>query len=97
MRLAYAIHCTRQGCERLAAFKIAARWSDGVTEELKTYALVCEPCLPAAFRDSVAKNTACLRAKNERLEKPGIYRMAAGRRDQQLDRCIDLEVRLVSE
>ena len=35
MNPSYSVLCTRQGCARPALYKIAARWSDGVTEELK--------------------------------------------------------------
>ena len=44
----YAVLCYRPGCDRPAAYKVAARWSDGVTEELKTYSLCCAECLPCA-------------------------------------------------
>jgi hypothetical protein len=29
----------------LACYKIAARWSDGATDELKTYGFACEQCV----------------------------------------------------
>jgi len=92
MLSSYPIRCTRKGCGRPALYKIAARWSDGVTEELKTYALVCAECLREGYQESCAKNAACRRAKGETLEKPGIYLLARGERDQQLRRCSDLEV-----
>jgi hypothetical protein len=87
----YPIRCTHKGCARLAVYKIAALWSDGATEELKTYALCCAECLPVLFRLSVKKNAACVRARGEFLEKPGIYRLSAGQRDRQLERCPELE------
>ena len=34
----YPIYCYRKGCGKPAEFKIAGRWSDGATNELKTYA-----------------------------------------------------------
>ena len=46
--LPYLVCCT--GCGRPAGFKVAARWSDGATAELKTYALGCEGCLPVLRR-----------------------------------------------
>jgi len=91
MHQSYPINCTRKGCARPAVYKIAARWSDGVTEELKTYALVCAECLPEVYRESCAKNAACRRAKGETLAKPGVYLLARGQRDQQLRRCPELE------
>jgi hypothetical protein len=97
MLSSYPIRCTRKGCDRLASCKIAARWSDGVTEELKTYALACEECLPEAFHESCRKNRACRRARGETLELPGIYRLAHGQRDHQLERRPDLEASLLNQ
>jgi hypothetical protein len=90
----YPVRCYTPGCEELAAYKIAARWSDGVTGELKTYALSCAGCLGAWFARSRAKQAACRRAPGETLEPPGIYETARGRRDQELVRRTDLEQQL---
>jgi hypothetical protein len=87
----YPVRCYTPGCEELAAYKIAARWSDGVTQELKTYALTCERCLRAGFERSRARQAACRRAPGETLDPPGIYETARGRRDPQLVRREDLE------
>jgi hypothetical protein len=92
----YAVRCYRKGCEQLAVYKIAARWSDGVTEELKTYALTCPDCLPELFRRSCAKQAACRRAPHETLEPPGIFELVRGQRDRQLTRRLDLELQLGS-
>jgi hypothetical protein len=94
---AYPVLCYEPGCGRPAEYKIAARWSDGITSELKTYGLTCEECLPAWFRRSLAKQRACRRAANEVLEPPGIYRLVKGQHDTQLQRLPDLEMRLLSE
>ena len=93
----YPIYCYRKGCEQLAEYKIAARWSDGVTEELKTYALSCPACLADWFRQSREKQAACRRAKGEVLERPGIYHLEHGQRDQRLRRLPELEERLKAE
>src|SRR5262245_45543097 len=66
------------GCVRPAVYKIAARWSDGITQELKTYALSCAACLPEWFRLSREKQKACRLAPNETLEPPGIYSLERG-------------------
>jgi hypothetical protein len=87
----YPVRCCSPGCEQLAVYKIAARWSDGVTGELKTYALTCAGCLREWFARSRAKQAACRRAPGETLEAPGIYETARGRRDQELVRRDDLE------
>jgi hypothetical protein len=92
----YPIHCYTPGCKRPAVYKIAARWSDGLTEELKTYALCCAECLPESFRRSRQKQAACRLAPGETLEPPGVYRLARGQRDQQLHRLPELEAELAA-
>jgi len=94
MMPSYEVRCTRPGCSRPAVYKIAARWSDGTTEELKTYALSCAECLPEAYRRSRAKQQACRTARGETLEAPGIYLLARGQRDRTLERRPDLEAQL---
>jgi hypothetical protein len=90
----YPLRCYTSGCPELAAYKIAARWSDGVTQELKTYALTCSACLGKAFHQSLVKQKACRLAPGETLETPGIYELTRGRRDPQLLRRDDLEKQL---
>jgi hypothetical protein len=92
----YPVCCYRPGCGQQAVYKIAARWSDGVTQELKTYALSCPDCLADWFRRSRAKQAACRLAPGEKLEAPGIYEVVRGRRDQHLVRREDLEKELLS-
>jgi hypothetical protein len=87
----YPLRCYTPGCSELAVYKIAARWSDGVTQELKTYTLSCPACLAEAFRKSRAKQAACRLAPGETLESPGIYELVRGQRDPQLLRRHDLE------
>jgi hypothetical protein len=90
----YAIHCLRPNCGRPAVYKIAARWSDGVTSELKTYDLCCAPCLPDCFGRSLRKQKDCRLAPHEILEAPGIYLLERGQRDRRLRRLSDLEEQL---
>jgi hypothetical protein len=93
----YPIFCYTRGCPRQAIYKIAARWTDGVIGELKTYALCCAECLPAAFRRSRDKQAACRLAPGEVLDPAGIYLMERGQRDQQLRRMPDLEKQLLKD
>src|SRR5919202_4969596 len=93
----YPISCYSPGCGRLAVYKIAARWSDGVTEELKTYALSCPECLGGWFRQSREKQAVCHLAPGETLEPPGIYRLERGQRDRRLQRLVDLEATLLAD
>lgn len=92
----YPLYCYTRNCGRLAQYKIAARWSDGVTGELKTYALSCPECLAEWFRRSREKQAACRRAPGEVLEPPGIYELERDKRDRQLHRLQDLEEKLAS-
>lgn len=83
--------CYAPNCPQLAAFKIAARWSDGVTDELKTYYLACADCRPRLFQMARAKRDACRLAPGETLEPPGVYELNRGERDKSLLRRNDLE------
>jgi len=88
---AYPVRCTAPGCDRLADFKIAARWSDGVTGELKTYALSCPDCLATLYERSLARQKMCRLAPAETLEAPGIYQLVRGQRDRELTRRAEFE------
>lgn len=87
----YPVLCYAAGCSHPAAFKIAARWSDGVQSELKTYGLCCEACLPTWFRRAVDKQRVCRLTPGETIETPGIYQVERGLKDQQLHRLEDRE------
>jgi hypothetical protein len=90
----YAVLCYTKGCGQKAIYKIAARWSDGQTSELKTYALSCATCLPAWYSVSRTKQAACRRAPGESLEVPGVYHLERGQHDQELRRAADVELQL---
>jgi hypothetical protein len=90
----YPISCYTKGCGKPAIYKIAARWSDGVTQELKTYALCCADCLPDWFRRSREKQAACRLARGEILEAPAIFSLERGRRDTEINRLRELEDQL---
>jgi hypothetical protein len=87
----YPVMCYAAGCPQLAAFKIAARWSDGITDELKTYSLACPACLSKLYASALAKRAACRLAPGETLDAPGIYELHRGERDKQHKRRTDLE------
>lgn len=88
---AYPVKCYAMGCEALAAYKIAARWSDGATTELKTYSLACPTCLADLFAKAKIKQSACRLAAGETLDPPGVYELLPQTRDQRLTRRPDLE------
>jgi hypothetical protein len=90
----YPVLCYAAGCSALAVFKVAARWSDGTTAELKTYSLSCAACLPKLFASAMEKRAACRLAPGETLEVPGVYELVRGARDRTLTRRPDLEAEL---
>src|SRR6516165_8932842 len=89
----YEVLCTG-GCGRPAVYKVAARWSDGITQELKTYALSCADCLRQQYASACRKQAACRLTAGESLAVPAIFELLRGQRDQQLPRRGDLEEQL---
>jgi hypothetical protein len=83
--------CYARGCPHEAAYKIAARWSDGVTSELKTYFLACPECLPELYRTARVKKAACRLAAGESLGDPEVFEVRRGARDRELVRRPELE------
>jgi hypothetical protein len=83
--------CYAEGCVGEAQFKIAARWSDGVISELKTYYLACSKCLPELYRSARTKKASCRLAAGESLGEPQVFEMVRGRRDKELVRRKELE------
>ena len=88
----YPVLCYARECSREAVYKIAARWSDGVTSELKTYSLACVECVSELFRAAQVKKGACRLAAGESLGEPEVFEMTRGRRDRELVRRRELEV-----
>ena len=88
----YPVLCYSPGCGQPARFKIAARWSDGVIHELKTYSLACPNCLAKFLAEARQKQPRCRLASNETLEPPAVYELSRGARDQELIRREDLEL-----
>lgn len=74
----YTVHCTSPGCTHVAEYKVAARWSDGITSELKTYALVCLDCLPAQYRKAIDKRIACRLTESETLDEVAVFDLKSG-------------------
>ncbi|AWM36825.1 hypothetical protein GobsT_53110 [Gemmata obscuriglobus] len=87
----YPVLCYAPGCHSPALYKIAAKWSDGTTAELKTYGLACAACVPKLLDRAREKRTACRLAVGETLELPGVYDLTRGERDRVLARRPDLE------
>jgi len=93
----YQVFCYTKGCKNSAQYKIAARWSDGVVSELKTYGLCCQECLPKWLQRGRDRQDACRLTPGETLDVPGIYLWQHGKRDQVLQRLTELEERVLDE
>jgi hypothetical protein len=93
----YPVYCyqvdseTKVACRELATFKIAARWSDGQTDELKTYYLSCEKCLSRLYQLALAKQVTCPLAQGETLDKPTIFERPKTPGESHLNPRPDLE------
>jgi hypothetical protein len=88
----YPVICYANDCSGEAVYKIAARWSDGVISELKTYSLACGGCVSELYRAARVKKAACRLAAGETLGEPEVFEMTRGRRDRELVRRRELEV-----
>jgi hypothetical protein len=88
----YPIRCSEPDCDATAEFKIAARWSDGLTGELKTYGLTCGRHARGWLESSRRKQALCRRAPGETLEEPRLFRLVAEARDRQLQPLTEAEV-----
>ncbi len=85
----YPVACG--GCDSPAEFKIAAEWSDGPTNELKTYYLSCAACLKSHLNRAGHKQRACRLTPGETLAAPGVYELTPGVLNHNLSRRMDLE------
>jgi hypothetical protein len=88
---AYPVLCSFPECRGPAAYKIAARWSDGQLAELKTYGFACSEHIGAVFRDSQERRLDYVLSPGESLEEMAIYRYEPGKRDRFLQRLWGLE------
>jgi hypothetical protein len=85
------IPCSQPDCRAPAAYKIAARWSDGNLAELKTYGFACSEHLGVIFRDSERRRSNYAPSPGESIEELAIYRHEPGKRDRFLQRLWGLE------
>jgi len=85
------VHCSQENCRQPAAYKIAARWSDGRVAELKTYGFACSDHVGPVFHDSEARWREYTAAPGETIEEIAIYLYEPGKRDRFLQRLWGLE------
>jgi len=85
------VQCSHTDCREPAAYKIAARWSDGRVAELKTYGFACGEHVGVVFRDAEIRWREYSAGPGESIEELAIYRYEPGKRDRSLQRLWGLE------
>ena len=91
MSKANLVTCSCGACREPAAYKIAARWSDGRLAELKTYGFACSEHVGEVFRLALDRQEDYVPAPGETVEEIAIYRYEPGKRDRFLQRLWGLE------
>jgi hypothetical protein len=91
MSRSQVVSCSHRDCRQAAAYKIAARWSDGSLAELKTYGFACSEHIGDVFRESALRWTNYAPSPGESVEELAIYRYEPGKRDRLLQRLWGLE------
>jgi hypothetical protein len=87
----YVVPCSHPDCRQPASYKIAARWSDGQSAELKTYGFSCSEHLGSVFREAEQRRSDYMPSPSESIEELAIYRHEPGKRDRFLQRLWGLE------
>jgi hypothetical protein len=85
-RFQYLPRCSFSGCAEPAQLKVAAAWSDGTFQELKTYALSCEAHLEPLREAAVRRRSTVRLTEGESLEPIAVYRLDRQSRDADLPR-----------
>jgi hypothetical protein len=85
------VRCSEPGCEEHAVYKIAAPWSDGRFNELKTYGFACSDHVRDVLRSAEARWLDYEPVTGEVVQEIGIYRYERGKSDRQLQRDQDIE------
>jgi hypothetical protein len=86
--------CSKAKCGKPAAYKIAAPWSYGSFQELKSYGLACSDHLGDAFRAAEGRSKLHEPSVEETVGEIGLYRYEKGKRDKELERLGGLEANL---
>ncbi len=87
----HVVICSHPLCREPAAYKIAARWTDGRLAELKTYGFACSEHIGDVFGQAEKRRLDYKPAAAESIEELAIYRYEPGKRDRLLQRLWGLE------
>ena len=72
------VTCSHPDCPEPAAYKVAARWSDGSFSELKSYGFACSDHLAEVFQDAEDRRLDYTLCPGEVIEEIAIYRFEPG-------------------
>jgi hypothetical protein len=78
------VHCGTPGCAADAEYKIAAPWSAGRWNELKTYGLACGAHYAQSYKDALRRRKIQPPSAEEVVGEIGVYRFERGKPDKQL-------------
>lgn len=92
----YEVRCSVPDCEERAVYKIAARWSDGRFNELKTYGHACRAHVGDVFRTGELRRAVCPQVAGETVGETAVYKREGGWVERGLVRDQALEGRLRS-
>ena len=85
----YRAGCSAPGCDRPAAYKIAATWSDGTSRELKNYGLACDIHRKSQLTAARSRLNTLKLSDGESVGPVELYMLRTGCRDVDLTRLAD--------
>jgi hypothetical protein len=88
--------CGRAQCGKTATYKIAAPWSAGRFNELKSYGLACSEHYNDVYREAQRRSKLHHMSPEESVGEIGVYRYEKGKLDRQLERLVGAEGKLPS-
>jgi hypothetical protein len=80
------VRCGTPGCTSDAEYKIAANWSAGRFNELKTYGLACGAHYAQSYRDALRRRRTLPPSPEESLGEVSVYRYQQGKPDRELEK-----------
>ncbi|WP_422929902.1 hypothetical protein [Singulisphaera sp. PoT] len=84
MSFHYQATCTAPGCNRAATYKVAAPWTNALSQELKNYGLACEEHRDSQLQVAREHRDSLNVAEEESVGPVELYRLVPGRRDVEL-------------
>ncbi|MCA1685437.1 MAG: hypothetical protein LC745_05525 [Planctomycetia bacterium] len=80
------VPCCAPGCKSNAEYKVAASWSAGRFNELKTYGLACESHYAQTYQDALRRRKVHPPSAEESQGEIGVFRFEKGKPDSTLEK-----------